>query len=37
MTEETIGYIMLFGKVNAIVNRDGKVEVQETELINLDE
>jgi hypothetical protein len=33
MTEnKVIGYTELFGKVNAIVLKDGKVQLQETEI-----
>ena len=33
MTEhKVIGYLDFFGKVNAIVVKDGKVELQETEI-----
>jgi len=37
MTESKIvGYIELFGKLNAIVVKDGKVELQETDTERLD-
>lgn len=33
---KVIGFTELFGKVNAIVIKDGKVELQETKLKNSD-
>ena len=30
--DKVIGFIDLFGKINAIIVKDGKVEVQETDL-----